>query len=378
MNDNEFAVPTEEHIIHWLCLVTNPGDVIELRILRCAISPRYSAVTLSGYFDGFHRHALAKAAMEWTLKAEGCYVTLNPTDPELLARANNQVIMWPTRTTSDKEIVRRTGLVFDADPVRPVGASASVHEKQVARWLIDRLVDELTARGWPSPILSDSGNGFHARYKIDLPADDGGLVARVLKAADVLFSEQYARIDTSLSNASRIIRLPGTANRKGDYSSDRPYRWSQVISYPFDFDVVPTALLESFAAEVAPPLVPAGKPPEAVQADGSGPHQGRSLGHDRRSPASRARSYVFAPGFPESVAGEYGHHQLYHAAAVLVDGFGLTFEEALPIFQDWNQERAHPPESDARMLRRTLNDAIGRNPEPSLKLLRANRRERAG
>ena len=141
---------------------------------------------------------------------------------------------------------------------------------------------------------------------------------------------------------------------------------------PDEFQVVPVELLESLVAEVGTPAVPAGKPPEAVQADGSGPRQGRPPGRDRRSPSARARAYVFAPGFPDSIAGEHGHRQLYHAAACLVDGFGLTFEQALPIFMDWNQERAHPPETD-RHARRTLNDAVGNNPAPSLKLLRADR-----
>ena len=362
--------PTVNDIAAWLRLVVDPGDVIELRILNAVDNPRYSRFTVAGWFNDLDK--LAQAALKWTRRAEGVYVTLNPTNPALIARACNRVIPRPQSTTTDHDVLRRTGLVFDADPVRPSGVSASVYEKTLAREVINRLVANLIARGWPEPILIDSGNGFHARYKIDLPTDDNGVVARVLKAADVLFSEQYARIDTSLGNASRIIRLPGRANRKGDCIPDRPHRWSQVIVAPDDFQVVPVELLEAFAAEVGTPAVPAGKPPEAVQPQGSGPRPGRAVSHDRRSPASRARAYVFAPGFPESVAGEYGHRQLYHAAAVLVDGFGLTFDQALPIFMDFNQERAHPPETD-RHVRRTLNDAIGNNPVPSLKLLKADR-----
>ena len=364
----------EDDVYIWLNQVIEPSSVIELRILNAVENPRYPPFTLSGYFDCSHLDTLVRSAMEWTHKAEGIYVTINPVNPALLARAYNRVVRKPKNTTTDADIARRVGLVFDADPVRPAGISATAEEKALARERIDCLMVGLTRRGWPYPILADSGNGFHARYRVDLPTADVGLVSRVLKAADVLFSDKRVKIDTSLSNASRIVKLYGTMSRKGDDTPDRPHRWSQMLFFhadPDDFRVVPVELLEALAAEVGT-VVPAGKPPGAVQADNQVPRPGRPLSHDRRSPASRARAYVFAPGFPDSVAGEHGHRQLYRAAACLVDGFGLTFEQALPIFQDWNQERAHPPE-DEKHVRRTLNDAIGNNPVPSLKLLRADR-----
>jgi hypothetical protein len=348
-----------------LDLVVEPGDVIELRILRCVESPKYPAFAVAGWFEKSHLEALVSAAMEWTGRAEGCYVTINPVNPALLARACNRVIRRPMHTTTDDDIVRRVGLVFDADPVRPAGISATEAEKALARGIMDQLVSGLTARGWPIPILADSGNGFHARYRVDLPADDGELVARVLKAASDLFSNEHAKIDTSLGNAARIVKLYGTESRKGDDIPDRPHRWSRVLSIPCEFEVVPMELLEALATEVTP-VVPAGKPPRAVHSSMLGTR------HDRGSPAARAHAYIFSPGFPESIAGQGGHRQLYHVAAVLVDGFGLTFDQALPIFQHWNQDKAHPPEKD-KQVRRKLYDAIKNNPVPSLKLLRANR-----
>src|SRR5205823_12840004 len=117
-------------------------------------------------------------------KAEGCYVTINSVVPDLLARAANRVSRKPKHTTTDAEVLRRTGLVFDADPRRPAGVSANASEKALARERIDRLIHDLTGRGWPAPILADSGNGYHARYRIDLANNDGAreLVERALKA----------------------------------------------------------------------------------------------------------------------------------------------------------------------------------------------------
>jgi hypothetical protein len=257
MND-----PTRDDIVTWLRLGVQPGMVIELRILGAVDNPRYPAFTVSGYFDFDHLAELARIAMEWTGKAEGCYITINPVRPDLLARAANRVAKRPKHTTTDAEVERRFGLVFDADPKRPAGVSATATEKAEARDRIERLVHDLSGRGWPVPILADSGNGFHARYRIDLANNDGALelVERVLKAADALYSDDKVAIDSALSNASRIIKLYGTKARKGDDIFARPHRWSRVLSAPdpADIQVVPTELLEALAALYQP-----APPPEA-------------------------------------------------------------------------------------------------------------------
>jgi putative DNA primase/helicase len=259
------ARTTADRIARYLRWLHESGDVIELRILNVVDNPRYGAFTLSGYFDHGHLDELAKIAMEWTDRAEGVYCTVNPVRPDLLARAANRVVRKPKHTTGDAEIVRRIGLVFDADPRRPAGVSATDAEKAAAHERILQVKDELTRRGWPALIVADSGNGYHLRYKIDLPADDGGLIERVLKAADALWSDERVAIDTSLFNPARIIKLYGTIARKGDHTDDRPHRQSRVISAPKDFHVVPRELLEALAAEHQPagPQTQANGPPRA-------------------------------------------------------------------------------------------------------------------
>src|SRR5208337_1561572 len=66
-----------------------------------------------------------------------------------------------------------------------------------------------------------------------------------------------------------------------------------------------------------------------------------------------------------------------HVASVLVDGFGLTFDQALPIFQDWNRDKAQPPESNEQV-RHKLNSVFKKHPVPSLKLLNGDRANRTG
>jgi len=356
--------PTAADIANWLRLVVQPGMVIELRILEVVDNPKYPPFTISGYFDFNHLDELARIALEWTGKAEGVYVTINPVVPDLLARAANRVKRKPKQTTTDAEILRRTGLVFDADPKRPAGVSANASEKTEAHERILKLVHDLTVRGWPAPILADSGNGYHARYAIDLLNDEGAreLVERVLKAAEAHYSDDKVAIDTSLSNASRIIKVHGTKARKGDDTFARPHRWSRVLSAPDPIEVVPIELLERFAAECQP---------AAPQPDPNGqPGHGPFTATAGASPEARARAYVFAPGFPASIAGQHGHDILYRVACELVDGFGLDYHQALPIFTAWNQAKARPPESE-KQIQHKLADAIRNHPAPSLSRLNA-------
>ncbi len=358
--------PTRADIATWLRLVVPPGMANELRILGAVDHPRYPPYTISGYYDADHLDELARIALEWTGKAKGCYITINPVAPDLLARAANRTIKKPKHTTTDAEIARRTGLVFDGDPKRPAGVSATAGEKAEAHERIRKLRDDLTRRGWPAPILADSGNGCHLRYAIDLPNDDQArdLVERVLRSVSALHSDDRVAIDTSLANAARIIKLYGTMARKGDHTDARPHRWSRVLEAPDRLEVVPIELLEALAAEYQPQ-----SPPPRPTANGQ-PRAGSVLTSAGTSPATRARAYVFAPGFPESIAGQHGHDILYRVACELVDGFGLSYNQALPIFEEWNQAKARPPESD-KQIQHKLADALKNHPAPSLSRLTA-------
>lgn len=67
----------------------------------------------------------------------------------------------------------------------------------------------------------------------------------------------------------------------------------------------------------------------------------------------RARAYI--EKLPPAVSGSGGHNTTFHAACVLVLGFGLNPESAYPILAEWNT-RCTPPWSD-RDLRRKLDEA---------------------
>ena len=217
------------------------GDVFEIRVLD-AITRSSNGYTSqphveSGYFDFDHIEDVP-AALEHIKFAKGVYVTANPVDNSLLARAANRLRNAKRApATSDNDILRRRWLLIDCDAERKSDISSSDEEHIAAEMKAREIRNYMTGVGWPMPILTDSGNGAQLMYAIDLPTNDEGIVARILKVLSGL-STNKVKIDTTVSNASRIWRLPGTMNCKGDSVPDRPHRMAKIIELPDTIEFV--------------------------------------------------------------------------------------------------------------------------------------------
>lgn len=224
-------------IIHALRLWFQAGDVFEVRVLD-AVSADYRREHIeSGYFDYEHISAVPEA-LKRLLSFRGVYVTVNPVNPDLLARAVNRLRpAGRNPTTADTDIVRRRWLLIDCDPRRASGVSSSNAEHESALAKAREIRDGLSSLGWPDPIMTDSGNGAQLMYRIDLPADDGELVRRVIGEIAKASSEQVA-IDTSVHNPARIWRIPGTMNCKGDSIPERPHRMAKLLEAPDNLQAV--------------------------------------------------------------------------------------------------------------------------------------------
>jgi hypothetical protein len=255
-----------------------PGGVVELRALDVSTPSYRRQHTVLGYFDQDHLKEMAQEAVRLTglphprlPTAKGVYFTLNPLKPSTLARRCNRVdVAGAGDGTSDEDVEVRRWLLIDADPERDAKISATDAEKECAGTTIQAVREHLTGLGWPAPILSDSGNGYHLLYRIDLPAKDGGIVERSLKALARLFDNDSAKIDTSVFNAARICKIPGTMARKGDSTKDRPHRRAKILEAPATVELVPGELLEALAATwTEPQAVPRNR--RAGHADPFGP-----------------------------------------------------------------------------------------------------------
>ncbi|MGA8574242.1 MAG: AAA family ATPase [Candidatus Cybelea sp.] len=185
----------------------------------------------SGYFD--NPRALARAAFELhTQGAPGVYVTINTVDPVLLARGPNLLRTYAKETTKDEDILKRCWLPIDIDSRRKSGISATKEEHEAAivraTYLVDYLCEQ---RGWPRPLIVDSGNGANLFFPIDLANDDASktLVRTVLGVLARRFDDEAVLIDQGVYNAARLMKLPGTTARKGADMPDRPHRCSQIL-----------------------------------------------------------------------------------------------------------------------------------------------------
>lgn len=216
-------------IIRALTVFLQPGQVTEMRALDASKPPDRWVSTWSGYFDDPQR--LADAVLPLT--ARGLYFVPNEVNPDLLARAANRArAIKGDPTTADGDITRRRWLLVDCDPVRASGISSSAVEHEQAIERAAEIQGWLESQGWPAPALADSGNGGHVLARVDLAADDGGLVERCLQALATRFSDSAVKVDTSVYNPARIWKLYGTMARKGDDTPGRPHRLARLLELP--------------------------------------------------------------------------------------------------------------------------------------------------
>jgi hypothetical protein len=219
-------------VTDWLRLFVQPGEVTELRAIK--VHQRYGRPqTIAGFFDHEHLDQMAAEALRLHNQAKGIYFVLNQVDEAMLARICNRVrVVGEDETTNDGNIVARRWLPIDADPRRPKDISSTDAEKANALEVVQAIRRHLAGAGWPMPILADSGNGYHLLHRIELPADDGGLVKRILQTLAARFDTERVAIDQRVFNPARIWKVYGTTSCKGDSTSSRPHRRSRILEVP--------------------------------------------------------------------------------------------------------------------------------------------------
>ena len=239
-----------DHITEALALLFEPGQVFEIR------APGYkgrTGNTASGYFDDQGEAARKAAVMSG--QAPAVYVTLNPVNPDLLARAANRIAEYAKATTSDADIVRLRWLPVDFDPARPSGISSSDEEHAAALQRARQVRADLREAGWPEPILADSGNGAHLLYRLDLAPtpDNVARIRQVLAALADSYDDDLVKLDRTVHNPARIWKVYGTLAAKGDNTATRPHRLAAIVEYDeLDRDALTVAQLDELAA-LAPP-----------------------------------------------------------------------------------------------------------------------------
>ncbi len=189
------------------------------------------------YAPGCYDDAARDCARRDGAELVACWVTMNGTT---LAPTHD----WVRTTTKDTDTARRSWLLLDLDPQREKNTNSTEAELQLAEDAAAKLEQHLVAAGWPEPLRVMSGNGYHVLYRVDLPADDGGLVQRVLQSLSARFSTPAVKLDTANYNPARIVKLAGTTARKGSHTPERPQRMARLLNVPEQVQVVTAQQLE--------------------------------------------------------------------------------------------------------------------------------------
>jgi hypothetical protein len=230
-----------------------PDAVIELRALH-----KGRKATSAGYFDGEHREQLIDEVIRLNREGAAVYVVMNPLDPQLLARHANRVQPFAQATATDNNVTRRHWLLIDVDPQRPKDTSATPEQLEAAMERARKVYTSLAERGWAKPVVAESGNGAHLLYRIDLPNDEQSrdLVKGCLESLAAKFDDSAVKIDRSVFNAARIVKLHGTVANKGDHVPGAPWRLSKLRKVPDQIGTVSLEQLQELAAEISPPERP--------------------------------------------------------------------------------------------------------------------------
>jgi len=206
------------------------GDIIEIRTI--------GKVTSTGYFDDVEKAAREAAKFDGK---SNVYFMLNKIDPACYHRENKDKIIDKSSSTSDNDIIKRNWILLDFDPKRAAKTSATDEEKSLAEEIMKKIGKYLKNKGFKSPVIADSGNGWHLLYRIDMPNDNESkkLIETFLKTCDMLFSTETVDVDISVFNASRITKLYGTMSKKGADTKERPHRRSEIAYIPKVIEVNP-------------------------------------------------------------------------------------------------------------------------------------------
>ena len=209
-------------------------------------------------------------------------------------------------------------------------------------------------------MLADSGNGWHLIYAIDLPNEAvcRDLVKLMLESLAARFNSPEVEVDTSVFNASRVVKLYGTAACKGDATAERPHRISRVVEIPRVFTPVARELIEALASESAASLsspLPMARPATPTRAPGIDDRS--TAGNGTTIPLSERldRARKLLDRCEPAVSGEGGHNKLFKVTCNLGPGLDLSPDDALSLLREVYNPKCLPPWSEDE-LRHKVND----------------------
>lgn len=319
-------------------LLVGPESLTEVRVLLQSADDR---ICRNQYYLGAQAEDVARDVhpLDQLSNCIGIYLIPNPIDPKLIDRNTKWRKPFITKIASSNQshMLSRKWILVDCDSIRPGECSATEAERVAAFDLAENVIASLSVFGFGNPIKADSGNGCHLIYPVEMPPDQptSQLIKEFLGQLTNRCKVTGAKVDPVTWDSQRMVRLYGTKSRKGESTPDRPHRLSGII----DPGTPDSAGINTKAFHAA--LEAWREQDRLIQGDG------------QRDPVEAARKYVSR--IEGAVSGAGGHNKTYRVASLLVEGFGLTDDQAFGVLQGWNA--SCKPEWSERDLRHKVESA---------------------
>ena len=211
----------------WRIVAVGAGSVMEIRALQPKGLPGSRSPVVRHFRQGNYpdteafKRDVERSALQLNEDGYNVYVVMNPIRPDFAGPGS----------VSDKDIRYRDLLLVDIDRAGHATEPASQPELDAAKSLAYQVRDYMASRGCRPPVMVMSGNGYHLYYVLegfDNTDESTAAVAATLRNLAKTFNNDVVEIDTSVYNASRITKVPGTVMRKGVATEERPYRMAVV------------------------------------------------------------------------------------------------------------------------------------------------------
>lgn len=319
-------------------LLVGPESLTEVRVLLQSADDR---ICRNQYYLGAQAEDVARDVhpLDQLSNCIGIYLIPNPIDPKLIDRNTKWRKPFITKIPSSNQsnMLSRRWILVDCDSIRPGECSATEAERVAAFDLAENVIASLSVFGFGNPIKADSGNGCHLIYPVEMPPDQptSQLIKEFLGQLTNRCKVTGAKVDPVTWDSQRMVRLYGTKSRKGESTPDRPHRLSGII----DPGTPDSAGINTKAFHAA--LEAWREQDRLIQGDG------------QRDPVEAARKYVSR--IEGAISGAGGHNKTYRVASLLVEGFGLTDDQAFGVLQGWNA--SCKPEWSERDLRHKIESA---------------------
>lgn len=233
----------ESDIQKWFSIFRPNGKLAEIRVKD------KKGKMWSGYFHNADQVISALNDNEELLHGNVFHV-FNAINEGCSSRSQYGKFLLGATTTSDNDIVGVNWIFIDIDPVRPADTNATDDDEKYAFSVARKVIHYLLDEGFNEPIAIASGNGVHIFLRCELKNNDENkqLVDDFLKALGMLFDDDRIKIDTSVKNAARLAKLPGTMSGKGrEDDTERPQRWCRFLKVPRELPPTDRAYFEKIA-----------------------------------------------------------------------------------------------------------------------------------